>query len=56
VTDADRLAVARRVFGIYGPQPDQDYVLDLGKNGVVDETDRLLVTRLILVYAIPPCP
>jgi hypothetical protein len=56
LTDADRLAVARRVFGIYGPQVDQDYVLDISKNGVVDDPDRLLVARLIFVYAIPPCP
>jgi hypothetical protein len=56
VTDSDRLAVARRVFGIYGPDVAQDYVLDISKNGAVDDPDRLLVARLIFVYGIPPCP
>jgi hypothetical protein len=56
VTDADRLAVSRRRFGIFPPQVDQDYVLDVSKNGAVDDSDRLLVARLVLVYHVPPCP
>jgi hypothetical protein len=56
VADPDRLAVARRVFNIYAPHPDQDYVLDLSKNGTVDDPDRLLVARLQLVFMVPPCP
>jgi hypothetical protein len=54
ITDADRLAVARR-YSHLRPDPDQDYVFDLTKNGVVDDPDRLLVARLQLVFMIPPC-
>jgi hypothetical protein len=54
VTDADRLAVARRSFnispfdvGVY----EQDFVLDIDHNGVVDDKDRLFVARAALLPA-----
>jgi cell division septation protein DedD len=56
VADPDRLAVTRRALGIYAPQVDQDYVLDISKNGTVDDPDRLLVARLQFVYMVPACP
>jgi hypothetical protein len=56
VTDADRLVVARRRFNMIPPEPNQDYVLDITKNGTVDDPDRLLVSRLVLINMVPPCP
>jgi hypothetical protein len=55
VGDADRLAVARRALGIWGPQVDQDYALDMSKNGVVGDEDRLYAARAVLIWAPPPC-
>jgi hypothetical protein len=49
VNDIDRLAVARRALGIYGPHPAQDYVLDISKNGNVGDEDRLFVARAALL-------
>jgi N-acetylneuraminic acid mutarotase len=51
VNDADRLAVARRALGIFPPDPDQDYVLDIDKNGTVGDPDRLFVARAALLPA-----
>jgi hypothetical protein len=50
VTDADRLAVSRRALNISpfnqpGYVPDQDYVLDMDKNRVVGDPDRLFASR-----------
>jgi sugar lactone lactonase YvrE len=55
VTTTDRLAVARASLGLLPPDPDQDYVLDINKNGVVDAADRLFVARAQLVNPPPPC-
>jgi hypothetical protein len=49
VGDPDRLSVARRALGIWGPDPEQDYVLDIDKNGVVGDPDRLFVARAALL-------
>jgi hypothetical protein len=49
VNDADRLAVARRAFGIWAYDQQQDYALDLNKNGGVDDADRLFVARAALL-------
>jgi hypothetical protein len=51
VGDPDRLAVARRALGIWGPNVNQDYVLDIDKNGVVGDPDRLFVARAALLPA-----
>jgi hypothetical protein len=57
VTDVDRIIIARRVFNIppWTANAEQDYVLDISKNGVVDDPDRIAVARLVLVFALPPC-
>jgi hypothetical protein len=47
--DADRLATARRVLGLLATDPEQDYVLDLNKNGAADDGDRLFVSRAVLL-------
>jgi len=49
VNDIDRLAVARRKLGIWAPDAVQDYVLDINKNGVVDDSDRVFVARAVLL-------
>jgi hypothetical protein len=49
VSIADRLAVARRSLNIWAPDPAQDYVLDIDKNGFVDIADRLFVARAQLL-------
>jgi hypothetical protein len=49
ITDADRLAVARRALGIYASHPGQDWLLDVSANGVVDDADRLFVARAALL-------
>jgi hypothetical protein len=49
VADADRLAVARRALGIWGPDPEHDLVLDIDRNGVVGDPDRLFVARAALL-------
>jgi len=46
---ADRLAVARRSLNIWPPQPVQDYVLDIDRNGDVGISDRLFVARAQLL-------
>jgi subtilisin family serine protease len=58
VTDADRLAVARRALNIWGPNPEHDIVFDIDKNGVVGDSDRLFVARAALLAAWQPktCP
>jgi hypothetical protein len=58
VTDADRLAVARRVFNVWSPEPIQDTVLDIDKNGAVGDPDRLFVARAVLLPDWQPkaCP
>jgi hypothetical protein len=47
--DADRLAVARRALNVLAVNVEQDYVLDISKNGVVDDGDRLFVARAVLL-------
>jgi hypothetical protein len=47
--DADRLAVARRALNVLAVDVEQDYVLDISKNGVVDDGDRLFVARAVLL-------
>jgi hypothetical protein len=49
ITVGDRLAVARATFGIWPPHPEQDYVLDINRNGVVDQPDWLFVARAQLL-------
>jgi hypothetical protein len=49
ITASDRLAVARRSLGIWGPDPAQDYVLDIDKDGNVGIADRLFVARAQLL-------
>jgi hypothetical protein len=49
ITDADRLAVARRALGMWDAEPLQDYALDIDKNGVVGDSDRLFVARAALL-------
>jgi hypothetical protein len=58
VTDADRLAVARRALGIYLPHAAQDYVMDISKNGNVGSEDYLFVARAALLAGWLPksCP
>jgi hypothetical protein len=58
ITDSDRLAVARRALGIWGPNAEQDYALDLNKNGAVEDADRLFVARAALLPTWLPksCP
>jgi hypothetical protein len=47
--DGDRLSTSRRALGILAANVEQDYVLDLNKNGVVDDSDRLLAARAVLL-------
>jgi hypothetical protein len=47
--DGDRLATSRRALGLLPPDPDQDYVLDMNKNGHVDDSDRLFAARAVLL-------
>jgi hypothetical protein len=56
--DSDRLAVARRALNVWGPEPEQDVVLDIDKNGTVNDSDRLFVARAVLLPAWVPksCP
>lgn len=58
IAPADYLAVARRALNIWGPNAAQDYVLDVDKNGVVADPDRLFVTRAALLSDWQPksCP
>jgi hypothetical protein len=55
VGDSDRLAVARRALGIFAPNADQDYALDMSKNGTVGDEDRLFVARAALIWLPAPC-
>jgi hypothetical protein len=56
--DSDRLAVARRALNVWGAEPQQDYVLDINKDGVVSDPDRLFVARAVLLVDWLPkvCP
>jgi hypothetical protein len=58
LTDVDRIAVARRAAEIWGPDPAQDYVLDVNKNGSVNDVDRIFVARAVALDAWLPksCP
>jgi hypothetical protein len=59
VNDTDRLAVARRSLNIWAPEPNQDYVLDIDKNGTVGDADRLWAARAALLpapWAPKSCP
>jgi hypothetical protein len=49
IGDADRLSVARRALNIWGPDVDQDWVLDISANGTVGDEDRLFVARAALL-------
>jgi hypothetical protein len=49
IADADRLAIARRALGIWGPDPQQDVVMDVDKGGTVNDPDRLFVARAALL-------
>jgi hypothetical protein len=55
VSSADWLAVARRQLGIWPPDPEQDAVFDLNRNGVVDVADRLWVARAALLWLPAVC-
>jgi hypothetical protein len=54
INDSDRLAVARRALNIWPPEPDQDVVLDINKDGTVSDPDRLFVARAALLSAWVP--
>jgi hypothetical protein len=58
IGDPDRLAIARRALGIWGPDPQQDVVMDLDKGGTVNDSDRLFVARAALLPSWVPknCP
>jgi hypothetical protein len=58
IGDPDRLSVARRALGVWAPEPNQDYVLDISKNGTVGDEDRLFVARAALLPEWVPksCP
>jgi hypothetical protein len=58
IGDSDRLSVARRALGIWGPHAAQDYALDVDKNGTVGDSDRLFVARAALLANWQPkaCP
>lgn len=58
IQDGDRLAVARRALGIWGPDAAQDHALDIDKNGAVGDPDRLFVARAALMADWQPkiCP
>jgi hypothetical protein len=58
VTDADRLAVTRRALGLITPHVEQDYVLDISKNGTIGSEDYLFVARAALLPDWTPkaCP
>jgi hypothetical protein len=43
------LAIARRALKIWLADAEQDYVLDMSKNGVVGDEDRLFVARAVLL-------
>jgi hypothetical protein len=49
IGDPDRLSVARRALNIWGPDRDQDWVLDISANGTVDDPDRLFAARAALL-------
>jgi hypothetical protein len=49
ISDSDRLTLARRALGIWPPQVEQDYVLDIDKNGFIGDADRLFVARAALL-------
>jgi hypothetical protein len=49
VTASDRLGVARASLGIWSPEPAQDYVMDISKDGNVGIEDRLFVARAHLL-------
>jgi hypothetical protein len=49
ISDVDRIIVARRAVGVWGPEPNQDYVLDIDKNGSVNDVDRIFVARAALL-------
>jgi plastocyanin len=49
IGDTDRLAVARRALGIWGPEGYQDLALDISKNRVIGDEDRLFVARAALM-------
>jgi PKD repeat protein len=51
VDDADRIAVGRRSIPIWPFDADQDYILDVSKNGTVGDEDRLMVARIALGLA-----
>jgi hypothetical protein len=52
------LSVARRALGILPAHAGQDYVLDIDKNGVVGDIDRVFVARAVLLTDWMPksCP
>jgi hypothetical protein len=54
IGDPDRLAVARRALGIWGPHPEHDVAFDIDRNGVVGDPDRLFVARAVLLAAWQP--
>jgi hypothetical protein len=58
IGDGDRLAVARRALNIWGPDTNQDWVLDIDGNGTVGDPDRLFVARAALLPDWQPktCP
>jgi hypothetical protein len=58
ITDADRIAVARRVLDVWPPDVDQDYTFDIDKNGFMTDADRIFVSRAALLPAWLPktCP
>jgi subtilisin family serine protease len=58
ITDADRLALARRTLNIWLPDAAQDYALDLDKNGALGDAERLFVARAALLPDWSPksCP
>jgi hypothetical protein len=47
IGDGDRIIVARRALGILPPHPALDYVVDVDRNGFVQDTDRILVARAV---------
>jgi hypothetical protein len=49
IGQSDYLAAARRALNIWGPNAEQDYVLDIDKNGLVADPDRLFITRAALL-------
>jgi hypothetical protein len=49
ISDPDRLSVTRRVLAVWSYEAVQDYALDMNKNGLVDDADRLFVARAALL-------